>query len=347
MSYSFCIIANPCSGNGRGRRALPSLRKFAADNNGRVLVSRYSGHASALAEQASQQCDLIFAAGGDDTVREVLDGIHAEKNVMGIVPLGTFNNLATSLFLPPDPLECLEQSLHNGFCCKIDLGRIERGLLFTESIGMGIDACAWARAPRKEPKGIWRWIVGLKLGISSLLDFTPQTCSISLDGGPIMKLHDVMQITIANSTFYCAGVQMTPHAKMNDGLLDICIIMRMNKLKFLAMAPLFYFGKHINDYTGVSYYQARKVTVYMEESTPVRIDGKLASSAEWPLRVSALSNSLTIRIPKQCRNTNALIWPAPADCENKKKSHPSGRNRRKKTPAPSEEETGTESLRQY
>ncbi len=273
----FYIIINPSSGAGRGLRNLQAIANFAQKHNGSVLVSRYPGHTTQLAKSIATKGRLIFAAGGDDTVREVLQGTYTSKCIIGIVPLGTFNNLATSLYLPPHPLECLKLSLE-GVNCLVDVGKIEQGKLFTESIGIGLDSYAWSKAPVQEPKGLWRWI---------------------------FKMHDVMQITVANSRCYCSGIQIAPNAKMNDGLLDICIISRMSKLKFLAMMPIFYFGKHINNSTSVHYIQAHKISISGPSSVPIRVDGMLTSQT-LPIKATALSNSLTIRIPVICRHTASL-----------------------------------------
>lgn len=299
----FYIIINPSAGAGRSLRNLPAIADFAQKYDGSILISRYPGHTIQLAKSVAAKGRLIFAAGGDDTVREVLQGTYTSKSIIGIIPLGTFNNLATSLYLPPHPLECLKLSLE-GVNCLVDVGKIEQGKLFTESIGIGLDSYAWSKAPTQEPVGLWRWVRGIKIGLSSLLDFTPQNYRLEIDGR-LLKMHDVMQITVANSRCYCSGIQIAPNAKMNDGLLDICIISRMSKLKFLAMTPIFYFGKHINNSTSVHYIQAHKIGISGSSSVPIRVDGMLTSQT-LPIKATAISNSLTIRIPTFCRHTASL-----------------------------------------
>mgnify|MGYP001777063021 CR=1 FL=1 len=299
----FYIILNPCSGAGKGQRYLPALRDLAKRKGGSLLVTQYPGHATALARQIASKGQLIFAAGGDDTVREVLQGAYTSKAILGILPLGTFNNLATSLYLPANPLECLELSLA-GVDCKMDLGKIEQGPLFTESIGIGLDAHAWSKAPLHEARRLWRWCSGLKVGLRSLLDFIPQNYTLYIDGRQY-KFYDVLQITVANSRCYCSGVQIAPNAKVNDGLLDICIVARLSKFRFLAMTPLFYLGRHLNKSPNISYFQARKIVIDGPRHAPVRVDG-LVSSLNLPLKAMALSNSLTVRIPTRCRYTPSL-----------------------------------------
>ncbi len=159
----FYIIINPSAGAGRGLRNLQAIDSFAKEHNGTVLISRYPGHTTKLAKSVAAKGRLVFAAGGDDTIREVLQGTYASKCIVGIIPLGTFNNLATSLYLPPHPLECLKLSLE-GVNCLVDVGKIEQGKLFTESIGIGLDSYAWSKAPSQEPQGLWRWLSGIKVG---------------------------------------------------------------------------------------------------------------------------------------------------------------------------------------
>lgn len=300
----FCIIINPYAGNGRGRRFLDHFKAQIEDLGGTVYVSQYQGHSVILAKQAAREFRIIFAGGGDDTVREVLQGIYASKKILGILPLGTFNNIAASLYLPRDPLECLHKSL-NGRTVRIDIGKIKNGPLFTENIGIGLDAYVWSKAPLDEPKGFKRWITGLKLGVSSVFEFYPQSYSISLDDREPVEIDNVLQITAANARCYCSGIQIAPKAKINDGLLDICIVANISKLRFLSLAPLAFFGKHIDSSAGVFYGQARKITVNSRYPAPVRVDGMLFS--ELPVSAVALKESQQILLPETSLNSPSFV----------------------------------------
>lgn len=291
---SFLVILNPASGARRGQRFLPEIQAVAAQRGGEVAVTERAGHATDLArEAAAAGVPLVFAAGGDDTFREVLSGVFGTSSVMGIIPLGTFNNLASSLLLPHHPVDALTAALE-GEERTIDLGQVEGGPLFTESVGVGIDAEAWSLAPEQEPVGLGRWLTGIRLGLTSLSTFSPKRIRIEIDGDYTES--EVMQVTIANSKFFGAGIQMAPHARMDDGLLDVCVIPLMGKLQFLAAVPHFYSGRHLEMIPDVRYRTGHEVLVTARRALPVRVDGVIA--ARLPIRVRALPNALRLRVPR-------------------------------------------------
>ncbi|HJP72252.1 MAG TPA: acylglycerol kinase family protein, partial [Candidatus Limnocylindria bacterium] len=100
------VIVNPTAGGGRAARLIPWLReRLAMRPDAELLVTRRAGdaqeHASAAAARGA---DRIVAVGGDGTVQEVLNGLLARgASHVGIVPVGTGNDLARSLGLPRDP----------------------------------------------------------------------------------------------------------------------------------------------------------------------------------------------------------------------------------------------------
>lgn len=293
MTPGFSVILNPASGARRGQRFLPEVQAIVKERGGELLLTESAGHATRLARQAHERgVPLVFAGGGDDTTREVIAGIFGTECTLGILPLGTFNNLASSLQLPHHPVDALVAAL-DGRDDRIDLGQVEDGPIFTESLGVGIDAEAWSLAPEQEPVGMGRWFTGIRLGLTSLSTFSPQRIRITIDGEPIES--EVMQVTVANSRFFGAGIQMAPHARMDDGMLDVCVIPLMGKLQFLAAVPLFYSGRHLEMIPDVSYFHGREVVISAKRDLAVRVDGIIA--ARLPIRVRALPRALRIRLP--------------------------------------------------
>lgn len=292
----FYVIVNPYAGNGRGSLYLERITSIANALQGKVLVSLHPSHSIRLAKSIAQRGRVIFAAGGDDTVREVLQGIYASRATLGIIPLGTFNNLAASLNLPDDPIKCLLLSL-KGKVHLLDVGKIETGPFFVESLGIGLDAFAWSKAPHNEPRGLGRWLIGTKIGLQSLFTFKPQNYYIYTNDR-FLHFKNVWQINIANSPYYCSRIKIAPHARLNDGLLDVCIIQGLKKRQILSLAPLLYVGQHLQD-PHVHYLQTPKVAVIAENSQPypVRVDGMLLS--QLPLKALALRQTVKVLLPCQ------------------------------------------------
>ncbi len=289
----FSIILNPVSGARRGERFLPQIRSVVEGRGGLLRITEFAGQATRLARQdAAQGIPLVFAGGGDDTVREVIQGLVGGPARLGILPLGTFNNLASSLLLPHHPVEALVAAL-DGRDTEIDLGQVEGGSVFTESVGVGIDAEAWSLAPAEEPVGLWRWFTGIRLGLKALSTFRPKHIHISIDGHPIVE--QVMQVTVANARFFGAGIQMAPHARLQDGLLDVCVIPLMGKLQLLAALPHVFKGSHLDRIPEVLYHQGRVIEISARQDTPVRVDGIIGGRL--PIRLRILPRALPIRLP--------------------------------------------------
>ena len=106
------LIYNPSSGRGRGRRAEKIARAAEVLRAAGVTVEVCATHEAGSAIEQTQQAvragfDTIIACGGDGTAHEVLNGLMladaGTKVVLGVIPLGSGNLLATDLGMPRDP----------------------------------------------------------------------------------------------------------------------------------------------------------------------------------------------------------------------------------------------------
>lgn len=97
--------------------------------------------------------------------------------------------------------------------------------------------------------------------------------------------------TISNGRRFAGSFLLTPEAIANDGLLDVCMIKKLNLLqrfKILTMVPK---GTHIHD-SKVDYYQAEKLTVEFGKKVPFHVDGELYFDTTF--EVSLLPSALNI-----------------------------------------------------
>lgn len=135
------FFVNPASGNvGPENRAL-------VENRLRALTDSLEVHevtpALKLVEQAKAAAEggaeLVVVAGGDGTIREVASGMVKTGVPLGILPLGTFNNLALSLGIPRE-IDRACEILERGHPRKIDVGLANEKHFFFEAAGVGVDA---------------------------------------------------------------------------------------------------------------------------------------------------------------------------------------------------------------
>ena len=145
------VIFNPTAGRRRAH-LLWRVLDLLANNGMRVelVETRFAGHATALARQASRAgTGLVVAAGGDGTIAEVANGLQGTETKLGIIPLGTANVFANELSLPGSSGE-IAAALAFGrtrlFWPGIACGPTgER--LFVQMLGVGLDAQVVHRLP--------------------------------------------------------------------------------------------------------------------------------------------------------------------------------------------------------
>ena len=247
-----------------------------------------------------EQRPLIITAGGDDTVRDALFGMGdagyfgdaalRERITFGILPLGTFNNFATSLGLPMD-LEAAYINAHEGRLTLVDIGMAD-STLFIESVGVGIDVTAWRVFPPEKPNLLRRlWDGGLAVA-RALTIFQPRRYSLVVDGVP--RRVRAYNVTVANSSRFSAGLLIAPEALPDDGYLDLCIIPALSKLGFILAIPLVFLGKHTL-LKGVHYSKVRDVRISAIKRFSVRVDNQVKQKL--PIHVSLLPRLLPIRRP--------------------------------------------------
>ncbi len=227
-----CVIFNPAAKGqkaGRFRNILDSISR-------EVQLKRTScpGDARRLAAEAvNEGFETIFAAGGDGTLNEVLNGIGDvpdgfERVRLGVLPLGTINVFARELGIPLSP-EAAWPVLREAGEIRMDLPCIESGLAdekrriyFAQLAGAGLDARAielvdW---PLKKKIGPLAYVVaGLKAMRESQADIKVA------DGAKIISGQLML---IGNGTLYGGSYKIFPGASLNDGLLDVCIFPKVN-----------------------------------------------------------------------------------------------------------------------
>jgi diacylglycerol kinase (ATP) len=159
------LLYNPLSGRRRAQRladvqsALSTLQ--AAGVETAAAPTAGAGEASAQVKQAIiEECDTVFACGGDGTVHDVLQGVVGTDAALAIIPLGTANSLAHDLDLPRLPAKAAAVALR-GQRRRIAVGRIAcndfqqqlASRYFIVTVGIGVDAAVFyklnARAKRR------------------------------------------------------------------------------------------------------------------------------------------------------------------------------------------------------
>lgn len=165
--------------------------------------------------EADGQIEAVIAAGGDGTVISAIPLALGRNVPLGIVPLGTFNDLARTLAVPLNPAQACEV-IGAGRVRNIDVGRVN-GRYFVNEASIGVTARI---ARRQTPQVKQRFgVLGvISTTLQTLRDIRPFFAEIAYDGE--VERGRTVQITVANNAHF-GGVIQRPDASIDDGWLDL------------------------------------------------------------------------------------------------------------------------------
>lgn len=293
------VIVNPTAGGGRAGRLIPWLReRLERRPDVELRVTAQRGDAEAASEHAAADgVHRLVAVGGDGTVQEVVNGMLAASHPaeLGIVPVGSGNDLARSLGLPGDPAEAWRTAL-GSTVRPIDVAGATNGegrsRWFASAGGVGFDAqVAAAMAGRRG------WQAGragyLFTTLVELRRFANRSVYLRLDDGPAEELR-VLLIAIANGAFYGGGMRIAPEALPDDGMLDLCVVGDISRLTAVRQLPNLYRGSHVT-HAAVSMRTARSVEIDGDGASTVHLDGE--PFGRLPLRVRLEPAMIGVAVP--------------------------------------------------
>ncbi|PHI30792.1 lipid kinase YegS [Budvicia aquatica] len=224
--------------NGKGanhpdiRSAITQLR----ERGHKILVRVTWEHGDAkryVEEGYKLNIDTIVAGGGDGTINEVAAAIaalqlnHHPLPTLGILPLGTANDFATACQIPADLHNALELAI-NGTAVAIDLAMVNHQHIFINMAtgGFGTKITTETPAALKAAFGGFSYLLH---GISQVDSLKADTCTITSDG--FHWSGEALVIGIGNGKQAGGGHPICPEAKINDGQLQLSIMMTADSLQ--------------------------------------------------------------------------------------------------------------------
>ena len=267
-----------------GLRALkiePEIYHTSPEDTGQGLSTR----------AAQEGADMIIAAGGDGTIHAVARGLVGTRCILGIIPVGTMNNLARSLNIP-ETIEAACAVIASGETCAIDVGKIN-DQIFLEVAGVGLEAALFPLAEEIKQPGLLSTLHGMIAGLITLLTYRPAKISISYDEHR-RRRYQALQVTICNSPFYGAHLQVAPHALMDDGLLDVVVFKNFSKREYILHALSISQGRRAYQ-PKITYRRVKSLRINSEQPVEIQADGELQGLT--PVFVTVLPGTLLVRVP--------------------------------------------------
>ncbi len=252
--------------------------------------------------------DAALVFGGDGTVHGHLAEFIVHQVPMLPVPLGSGNDFHRALGFGTVP-EAL--AAWRSFCKgaersrRLDLGMISRlegeapkfVSYFCCVAGVGLDSEANRRA-----NAMPRWLRAhggyIAAVMGAVATFKPQRITVEYtgrDAEPTQVLSEAaMFVAFGNAQSYGGGMRITPTARLEDGLLDVCFVRQVGKARLLRLFPTVFSGKHVG-IKEVEYFQADRVRVETETPLDVYADGEFI--CQTPVEVTVAPRAIRVILP--------------------------------------------------
>lgn len=290
------VIFNPTARGDKARhlrRQLDDLKRQA-----RLEPTQHAGHARDLAANLVREgCETVVAAGGDGTVNEVLNGLvdaGADRARLAVLPLGTVNVFAKELGVPTDFASAWDV-VRRGAERTIDLPLAEFGpagarqtRAFVQMAGAGLDSRAI---------GLVSWELKKKLGPLAYV----WACVLAMQGprprvtvtvGGQTQTGDL--VAVGNGRFLGGRYPVFPHARLDDGQLDVALVPRMT---WFAVARIFpaLLRDDFSRCRDVVHLRGNRLSLASPDPLPIHLEGD--NVGELPADISLRPGALRVVVP--------------------------------------------------
>ena len=293
MTRKFIYIINPISGT-RAKKGIQHLIEEKTKQAGipfQVFPSVASADYSFLHPIIKEQkiTDVVIA-GGDGTVSQVVGNLMQFDLNFGVIPCGSGNGLSYTAKIPIKAEKALD-IIFKGNAKETD-GFYVNDYFACMLCGLGFDAKVAHDFAQQPQRGLATYIQKVVKNF-----FSAKTFRIGIETGNTKFETDAFFISVANSNQYGNNFTIAPQASLSDGLLDVVIVTKQNKLNVLLKTLSQVRGKiklltaeEASEQKGVIYFQTEKILLHNYSKALMHIDGDPAET----------NSRLNIEVKKKC-----------------------------------------------
>jgi diacylglycerol kinase family enzyme/membrane-associated phospholipid phosphatase len=217
--------------------------------------------------------DVVFAAGGDGTVRACLDPLRGTDTALAVLPFGTGNLLAVNFGVPADLPGALRVATgpHRR---RVDLGVVD-DRCFAVMAGIGLDAEMLHDAPAALKARIG-WLAYVAAATRHLCR-RPMRATVRLDDHPPLT-RPARTVLVGNVGRLQGGIRLLPLAVPDDGLLDVAVLMPPRRRDWLPLAWSLVRQRPFPPTLEI--FRARRVEIISDRVQRRELDGDLIEPAD-------------------------------------------------------------------
>lgn len=300
------MIVNPASRNGATGKRIEVVASKLRGALGEVVLETTRGPRDAervAREAVAGGATRIVVAGGDGTASEVVTGLLAAKLggrvELALLPLGTGGDLVRALGVPRG-LDAAIAAIARGKTRALDAGAVryqtdaggERQVFFLNVTSAGVSGLV-TQFVNDTPKLLGGRVSFLIGTLRALARFRAAAARLRVDGQTLYE-GPLSLVAAANGRYFGGGMLIAPHARPDDGLLDVVWIEGRSKGWLLRRLPTLYTGAHLR-IPGVGSARGRVVEIEPTAgATPLRIEIDGEPLGTLPARIEAQPGALTL-----------------------------------------------------
>ncbi len=316
------FIINPAAGKHENAlNVVPEIEAFFAANKefGTPIIEYTNGrgHATALARQYASGGEPVrlYACGGDGTLAEVLQGMHAYPTAeLACIPCGSGN----------DYLRMFEgrnfrniPALVSGHAQKVDLIHCDNGISLNIAC-LGMDADVAYKMVKYKHLPLISGPMAYNLAIADVFfhrigkEFTIRIDTLS---GTVERKGRYLFALAASGQYYGGGYRGAPMARPDDGILDFVLIRKMSRLSILKFLPKYKKGD-ILDCPYFEHFRGTSISIHCAEGAVVALDGECYTGNDFTF--SLCDHTVNFVMPANAGVKQPVFSSAPATGGSKK-----------------------------
>ena len=260
-----------------------------------VRITWEGGQAEEFTRSAVDRgVDAVVACGGDGTLYEVINGVIGSERepIVAGLPFGTGNDFLRSLGV--EPAMEVEEFLFwvEKEPTRIDLGRVgERYFLNMATAGVGAEITTETSREFKNLAGRLAYLAG---ALPKILDRRCTEARIKADD--FVWEGELAFLFIGNGVQAGGGWQISPAARLNDGLLDLVVVPESSLSEMIRERRAILEAEEPGDYGEIRYRQVSEVEIEWEEPLAVNLDGESLEVTN-RLKVEVVPEAISFLIP--------------------------------------------------
>lgn len=245
-----------------------------------------------LIRRHREEVDLVIVGGGDGSLNAAAPALVEAGLPLGVLPLGTANDLARTLDIPTDPVQACEV-IAGGMRHRIDLGRVNGHYFFNVAhIGLGVQVARTISGQAKQRLGSWAYLTALGSALKAMRAFRAH---VECDGRS--RRIWTSQIAVGNGRHFGGGVTVAEEAEIDDGCFFLCSVAPLGwreLLRILLRARAMHAGRFDrNDPVRVE--RGRHIEIRTARHMTISADGEIVGRT--PAQFELVRGALEVIVP--------------------------------------------------